>query len=539
MLAQSNAPGQVAPRTPSAQSESDEGESRAISPAATGTIRREFPSLAIGVLVIATGLASLLVFFVRRDVPDTLLAFFGLTCLLDGARVLLDSATAGLLFETNEVLMRHASATITYWLNFPIWLLVERMFGRGWRSSIRRLWKTWLVFALIATPVEWLLNHHDILMVVNNSLVTGSFAVVAANFNRARVTLDARVLRVLTVGFVTLGLFVLNVNLSGLVFLPWGSGREEIGFVILIGCLGYVVAHRQFQNERQLVSIEQELHAARQIQTSILPREPPAVRGMSIAAHYVPMTAVGGDFYDFLQVDDRRVGILVADVSGHGVPAALIASMVKVGIAAQSHHADQPSQVLSAMNRMLCGKLERQFVTASHVYIDLDAGRLVGASAGHPPTLLWNAANQRVVEVDSSGIMLGHFVDAVYETVTLEIGHGDRLLMYTDGIIETTNRAGEFFDPERLQTFLADRHTLGSQQLSAALLEHLSVWSGRDPASLGVRGRPHPGRRGPQVNRRTWDTGHAPHARGKRKRSSSRRGVRPRAMIRSLASRMD
>src|SRR2546429_443662 len=102
-----------------------------------------------------------------------------------------------------------------------------------------------------------------------------------------------------------------------------------LGFLILIAALPYVAASRSNLNEQRLLPLKKELEIARQIQSSILPREVPRIPGLDIAAQYVPMTAVAGDFYDFLVVDDRRVGILVADVTGHGVPAALIASMLK------------------------------------------------------------------------------------------------------------------------------------------------------------------------------------------------------------------
>ena len=96
----------------------------------------------------------------------------------------------------------------------------------------------------------------------------------------------------------------------------------------------------------QLLAIQKELETARQIQLSILPHEIPKVRGLDIAARYIPMTSVAGDFYDFLVVDEKHIGILVADVSGHGMPAALIASMLKIAFAAQAANAAHPEQVL-------------------------------------------------------------------------------------------------------------------------------------------------------------------------------------------------
>src|SRR6202041_2762466 len=106
----------------------------------------------------------------------------------------------------------------------------------------------------------------------------------------------------------------------------------------------------------QLQTIQKELETARQIQLSILPAEVPKLEGLDIAARYIPMTSVAGDFYDFIVVDEKHLGILIADVSGHGMPAALIASMLKIALAAQVPHAADPAQVLSGLNQALCGK---------------------------------------------------------------------------------------------------------------------------------------------------------------------------------------
>src|ERR1700678_4251948 len=108
----------------------------------------------------------------------------------------------------------------------------------------------------------------------------------------------------------------------------------------------------------QLRTIQQEMETARQIQLSILPRELPKGGGLDIAARYVPMTSVAGDFYDFIPIGDKRIGVLVADVSGHGMPAALISSMLKIALSAQTYCATDPERVLAGLNQALCGKFQ-------------------------------------------------------------------------------------------------------------------------------------------------------------------------------------
>src|ERR1700727_2465830 len=143
----------------------------------------------------------------------------------------------------------------------------------------------------------------------------------------------------------------------------------------------------------QLQTIQKELETARQIQLSILPAEVPKLEGLDIAARYIPMTSVAGDFYDFIMVDEKHLGILIADVSGHGMPAALIASMLKIALAAQVPHAADPAQVLSGLNQALCGKFQHHYVTAAYLFVDIAKGTLTYAGAGHPPMLMWSPSS--------------------------------------------------------------------------------------------------------------------------------------------------
>src|SRR5262249_61661029 len=125
---------------------------------------------------------------------------------------------------------------------------------------------------------------------------------------------------------------------------------EPVGMLAFIAGLGYFVAERAIESERRLFSLSKEMETARNIQQSILPAATPSAPGLEIIASYLPMAEVAGDFYDFLDQGGGRLGVLVADVSGHGVPAALIASMVKVAFAAQADHASDPARVIAGMN---------------------------------------------------------------------------------------------------------------------------------------------------------------------------------------------
>src|ERR1700723_3126740 len=142
------------------------------------------------------------------------------------------------------------------------------------------------------------------------------------------------------------------------------------------------------QLESQLLIIQREMDKARQIQLSILPFQIPPIQHLDIAARYVPMTSVAGDFYDFIVIDEKRIGILVADVSGHGMPAALISSMLKIALAGQTANALDPARVLDGLNQALCGKFEGHFVTAIYIVIDTEKRSITYAGAGHPPLVV-------------------------------------------------------------------------------------------------------------------------------------------------------
>jgi phosphoserine phosphatase RsbU/P len=233
------------------------------------------------------------------------------------------------------------------------------------------------------------------------------------------------------------------------------------------------------QLAQQLLAIQKELETARQIQLSILPTYIPKSYGLDIAARYVPMTAVAGDFYDFIFVDEKHIGILVADVSGHGMPAALIASMLKIAFAAQASLAAEPERVLAGLNQALCGKFQHHYVTASYAYFDMERRTLTYAGAGHPPLLLWGPTREGVQDVIENGLFLGKFDFATYSAVELPVLPGDRILLYTDGIPETENPAQVAFGDDRFRQVLLSDQSASADQLADKLLAEVSSWSAR------------------------------------------------------------
>jgi phosphoserine phosphatase RsbU/P len=237
------------------------------------------------------------------------------------------------------------------------------------------------------------------------------------------------------------------------------------------------------QLAQQLLTIQKEMETARQIQLSILPSTTPKLSGLEIAARYIPMTSVAGDFYDFIVVDEKHLGVLIADVSGHGMPSALIASMLKIALAGQVTNAADPAKVLLGLNQALCGKFQHHFVTAAYVFIDMAKGTMTYAGAGHPPLLMWNDSTEDVRSFQENGLFLGMFPQATYESIEIPFGPGDWCLLYTDGVPETTNPADVEFGKARLNPFLKTPHA-SVDQLIDKLLQELSLWAERPSDDL-------------------------------------------------------
>src|SRR3984893_9220657 len=318
---------------------------------------------------------------------------------------------------------------------------------------------------------------------INRTIIIVSLiALTIQSLRRKKIDSDFVIVRRGIVAFVA---FALYNNISGSLgyFLnaealgSWGNFRnvEAIGFAFFLGTLGYVAAKRSLQRDHQFNEIQKELEIARRIQTSILPKAYPQSNNFNVAARYVPMTTVAGDFYDFLLTDPQQAGLLIADVSGHGVPAALIASMVKLAATSQRANAADPATLLSGMNNVLHGNTQEQFVTAAYVYLDAASSTLRYSAAAHPPMLLLRGGN--VVELAENGLMLAAFSFATYSTVEYPLEAGDRLVLYTDGLLEAANATGEEFGPHRLSALLQDGARLSAEAAADHIISSLQTWS--------------------------------------------------------------
>jgi serine phosphatase RsbU (regulator of sigma subunit) len=226
---------------------------------------------------------------------------------------------------------------------------------------------------------------------------------------------------------------------------------------------------------------EQELALAQETQESLLPRCLPQFENFRIHAFNTPTRYVGGDFYDFLQLSSGDWMGVLADVSGKGMPAALLSSMVLGALSMEFHSGTQPQEVLNRINRLLCEKsLSYQFVTLFLFVLGPNGcGQFV--SAGHNPAYLYRCATGKIERLVSDLFVLGMFDSASYETCALHLSKGDMLVVYSDGLTDAHNRQEEMFGEERLLELIEQEAPSGSRALEQKLLKAVEEFTQGTP----------------------------------------------------------
>lgn len=218
---------------------------------------------------------------------------------------------------------------------------------------------------------------------------------------------------------------------------------QQVGTIVK----NFLVHQRLIIEER----LSRELEIAAEIQESLLPTTLPQVGGLSIAVVYIPASEVGGDFYDFITAGDRQLTLIIGDVAGKGIPAAMLTSVTRTMLRVEAMRGDQPHTIIHQANNVLYQDLSRadSFVTAFVATIDTVAGTLNYASAGHSPVILWRAESQTTEQLKATSPPIGIFYRGE-PTRAVSLKPGDTMVFYTDGITEAESPEGELFGMERL-----------------------------------------------------------------------------------------
>ena len=434
-------------------------------------LRENIAGLSLSTVILIAALAALTLWIARSTSKERILLWFGLLALVYGLRELARNPLIDLTFATSV----NTRDLIVSWGDFliliPGMLFLEEVFGRGWQSSIR--WAVWvlIVYAAFGIALGVATGEYYYLPEPSKSILSPLLLVLLLlNWVKRYRPPQFADIRIFLLGNGIFVAFVLDTH-----FLPERYHAEPLGFFAFICSLGLIAMRRTVRNEKRLFAVEQEMAAAQRIQSSILPDGVPQVPGLTIAARYSPMTSVAGDFYDFALVDSSSVGILIADVAGHGVPAALIASMVKVGFATQQTQAHDPGSLLSELNQIFCQQIRGHYVTAGYLLINTCASSAIYSGAGHPPLVVWRAANREIERYENNGLFLGLKPTERYPNVRISLSSGDRLMLCTDGLLEATNEADENFG-DYIDSRIAVHWSLAAPSFADALLADLRAW---------------------------------------------------------------
>ncbi|MGH7997771.1 MAG: PP2C family protein-serine/threonine phosphatase, partial [Opitutaceae bacterium] len=202
--------------------------------------------------------------------------------------------------------------------------------------------------------------------------------------------------------------------------------------------------------------LARELEIAREIQRSLLPPVLPRLRGFGLAGGWQAAREVGGDFYDAIATGDEELLLVVADVMGKGVPAALFATIIRGLVRGLAAHGESPARLLERLNRLLYAELSgvNMFITAQVVSIDLAGRKIVAAGAGHCPVLYVPEGSREVVPLPTRGVPLGILPDAVYRDQSAKLGRPGTLLAHTDGLTDARSPAGARYGEVRLAEWL-------------------------------------------------------------------------------------
>lgn len=228
------------------------------------------------------------------------------------------------------------------------------------------------------------------------------------------------------------------------------------------------------RTEQTLERSKSELRIASDIQRSFLPERIPPVSGFDLAATFIPAMEVGGDFYDFIP-GEGKLGIVIADVSGKSVPAALFMALSRTIVRINATHHEKGTDVLEDANNMICAdSREGMFVTLFYGVLDGNSRSLIYANAGHPPPLLMRSGSNAFEKLEVTGIALGAIGGAKYDERRVDLSSGDVLVLYTDGVNEAENSSREQYGIERFCSMVRESCHLGAQGIMDKILGDIS-----------------------------------------------------------------
>ena len=261
-------------------------------------------------------------------------------------------------------------------------------------------------------------------------------------------------------------------------FVVFKSIAEQSAFA-LYNAIIYSMA-----NEKK--RLDHDLEIARDIQRILLPSEAPAIRGFQISGINAPARQVSGDYFDYIQVDEERLGVAIADVSGKGVPASLIMAICRSVLRAEAARNPSPADVLRKVNRQLYPDIkEDMFISMAYLILDHQHDQVTLARAGHDAPLLYKRQSETVTPIKSPGMVVGIDSGSVFDRLTTDFAvpleHDDCLVLYTDGVTEALNSDGDEFGLERMMQAVRASAPKGAQAIVTRIIDDVRDFSGSVP----------------------------------------------------------
>lgn len=244
-----------------------------------------------------------------------------------------------------------------------------------------------------------------------------------------------------------------------------------------------IIQLKSQQDSEKILSFQNEMIIAKKLQESTLPQSNPKLKGLKISAKYNPMSYVGGDFYDFHIIDDHTILILIADVTGHGIPAAFEAAMLKVAFSVEKELSKDPADLLLTINQILMHSYNNQYLTASIIKIDLLEMKMKIANAGHPALILHRRTEDKINQYRPKGSLVGYFPDLEIHELEVPLQSMDRIILWTDGMTESLKpRTNDSYGEERFLNSIQNQINSNIDSASEAILRDSIDWlEGENP----------------------------------------------------------
>ncbi len=238
---------------------------------------------------------------------------------------------------------------------------------------------------------------------------------------------------------------------------------------------------RQVEIEKKFQEMEKELLVAKEIQIRLLPKEAPQVDGFDIQGYTLPTKQVGGDYFDFIELPDKNLGVAIADVSGKGMPAALLMANFQATLRNQSLAKNSPSEMVSNCNNLVCKSVEKgQFVTFFWGALNASEKSFTFVNAGHNPPFIFDRKGE-ISRLTDGGLILGLLENVPFEQKKVKLSSGDLLLLFTDGITEAMNETQAQFEEERLVKVVEESRNLNSDQIIKKITQEVLSFQGLQP----------------------------------------------------------